>query len=261
MKKRSALVFLILFLFSFSAAFAADYPCKGNPVKNNINVRKAASTSSDKIATLKSKDSVTVLEEVTNKKGNLWYHIELSSGRKGYVLAEYIQLQDSQDDAAARSSAYPSQSYSLFSPGALQVQGNPSQPYPAEQSSAPASNETALPGSGEYRITFSTAHTGGSGYNNVGKAWTFYYELNGEKIDKAGSTADFIPGKEYTFYARIKEQDGKPDTGTNTVKYTPTESDLLNGFTVQQKVKVSENGGKYRGHSVTWTITWTIKRK
>ena len=98
-------------------------------------------------------------------------------------------------------------------------------------------------------------------YNNVGKAWTFYYELNGEKIDKAGSTADFIPGKEYTFYARIKEQDGKPDTGTNTVKYTPTESDLLNGFIVQQKVKVSENGGKYRGHSVTWTITWTIKRK
>jgi hypothetical protein len=108
-------------------------------------------------------------------------------------------------------------------------------------------------------ITITTQHTGGSNYNNVGTAWTFYYELDGVKVDKAGGRAEFVAGREYTFYARIKEQDGKPDGKTATTKYTPTEEDIRNGFVVEQKIRVEENGGKYRGKAVTWTVSWNIQ--
>lgn len=108
-------------------------------------------------------------------------------------------------------------------------------------------------------ITFTTKHTGGSNYNNVGKEWTFYYELDGVKVDKAGGRTEFVAGREYTFYARIKEQDGKPEGGTATTRYTPTEDDVRNGFIVKQTITVKENGGKYSGNSVTWTVFWNIQ--
>ena len=95
-------------------------------------------------------------------------------------------------------------------------------------------------------------------YNSVGKNWTHYYEWNGIKVEDEKMEAFVAPEVELAVYARVREQDSKPETTTEKTYYSPTEEDTKNGFTITQKIKVTENAGKYSGNSATWTITYTF---
>ncbi|MBQ8095252.1 MAG: SH3 domain-containing protein [Clostridia bacterium] len=204
-------VMLLLFLLIPLVSLAESFPCSGTTKTGNLNVRRQPSTVSERATIIRNKgETVTILREEINRKGNKWYYVKLKNGRTGYVQAEYIDID----------------------------------PYQIS--------------SGSHNVSFTVSHTGGENYNNVGTEWTFYYEVNGKQLDRKNASADFIMGEEYVFYARIREQDSIPDTGKAEVKYIPTEDDIVKGFTIQQKVRVEENSGPYRGKSVIWTIEWHI---
>lgn len=98
-----------------------------------------------------------------------------------------------------------------------------------------------------------------SDYNGVGKNWTHYYEWNGLQAVDGVMTAFVAPDVELSVYARVREQDQKPDTGTEKTVYVPTAEEAQKGFTVTQTIRIAENGGKYRGNTATWTVTYTFK--
>lgn len=67
---------------------------------SSINVRKEASTSSDKVGTLNSGDTVQVGDS-TDADGYTWYAVTLEDGTTGYVVSNYITVSD---DASSDSS-------------------------------------------------------------------------------------------------------------------------------------------------------------
>ena len=72
----------------------AEESIPGITKTGNLNVRKSASSASDRVDIIRKKgENVTVLREEVNRKGNKWYYIELKNGRKGYVQAEYIDTE------------------------------------------------------------------------------------------------------------------------------------------------------------------------
>ena len=96
--------------------------------------------------------------------------------------------------------------------------------------------------------------------NGVGKNWSHYYEWNGLTVKDGKMVVTIAPGVDMVLYARIREQDSKPDTGSEKTTYTVTEKDIKNkkGFTVTQSVTVTENGGRNRGKSAVWTVKYTF---
>lgn len=93
-------------------------------------------------------------------------------------------------------------------------------------------------------------------YNGVGKNWTQYYEWNGIQVKDGKMEAYVAPGVEVSIYSRIREQDTKPDTNTEKSFYTPTQDEVKNGFSIEQKIKVTENAGRYSGNVALWTVTY-----
>ena len=96
-------------------------------------------------------------------------------------------------------------------------------------------------------------------YNGVGKNWTHYHEWNGVKIEDGTMDMILAPGIEFSVYSRIREQDSKPDTATEKTPYTPTEEEIASGFTVTQKIEVTENGGKNKDNIAYWTVVFTFE--
>ena len=92
--------------------------------------------------------------------------------------------------------------------------------------------------------------------NSVGSKWTQYYEWNGVAVVKGEAESFAAPEVELTLYARIREQDSKPDTAMEKVTYLPTAEDIANGFEVTQTLRVTENGGRYKGNVAVWTVTF-----
>lgn len=95
-------------------------------------------------------------------------------------------------------------------------------------------------------------------YNSVGKKWTHYYEWNGVTIVKEEAESFVAPEVELTLYARVREQDSKPDTSMEKLTYLPTAEDIANGFVVTHTLQVTENSGKYKGNSAFWTVEYTF---
>lgn len=96
-------------------------------------------------------------------------------------------------------------------------------------------------------------------YNSVGKNWTQYYEWNGLQVQEEEMEVTLAPDTEFILYARIREQDSKPDTATEKTSYFPTAQELESGFTVSQKITVTENSGKYKDNAAYWTVTFTFE--
>ena len=67
------------------------------------------------------------------------------------------------------------------------------------------------------------------------------------------------PEADIQVYARIREQDKKPDTGTELSIYTPTQDDVINGFTIEQSIRITENSGKHKGNSANWTVQYVFE--
>lgn len=94
--------------------------------------------------------------------------------------------------------------------------------------------------------------------NSVGKKWTHYYEWNGVTLADGDTECFVAPGVELTLYARIREQDSKPDTAMEKLTYLPTAEDTANGFVVTHTLRVTENAGKYKGNVAVWTVEYTF---
>lgn len=98
-----------------------------------------------------------------------------------------------------------------------------------------------------------------SDYNSVGNNWTQYYEWNGIQAQDGKAEGYVAPDVELIVYTRVREQDQKPDTTMETTSYIPTAEDMENGFVITQKIKVTENNGKFKDHSAYWTVTFTFE--
>lgn len=94
--------------------------------------------------------------------------------------------------------------------------------------------------------------------NSVGKKWTKYYEWNGVTLVEEEAESYVAPEVELTLYARIREQDSKPDTAMEKFTYLPTAEEVANGFVVTQTLQVTENSGKYKGNIAFWTVEYTF---
>ena len=95
-----------------------------------------------------------------------------------------------------------------------------------------------------------------SNYNSVGQKWTQYYEWNGLHAKDGKMEGYVAPEIELSVYARVKEQDSKPDTSTEKTLYIPSAEDMMEGFSIVQEVRVTENSGRYAGNTAVWTITY-----
>lgn len=67
---------------------------------SSVNVRKEASTSSDKVGTLNSGDTVEVGDS-TDADGYTWYAVTLEDGTTGYVVSNYITVSDDTSSEAS----------------------------------------------------------------------------------------------------------------------------------------------------------------
>lgn len=94
--------------------------------------------------------------------------------------------------------------------------------------------------------------------NSVGKKWTHYYEWNGVSLPTGEAEGFVAPDVALTLYARVREQDSKPDTTMEKLTYLPTAEDVANGFVVTQTLRVTENSGRFKGNVAVWTVEYTF---
>jgi nucleoside diphosphate kinase len=90
---------------------------------------------------------------------------------------------------------------------------------------------------------------------NIGSEWTYDIEINGEPT---ANTIDIVVGETLSLYAEFTESDEMPDVGTATASHTVTEEDIKNGFEVTMDLNVTENGGRNRGKTAQFLVTFTF---
>ena len=90
---------------------------------------------------------------------------------------------------------------------------------------------------------------------NIGDEWDYDWTLNGEWPPKTISLSE---KDKLAFYAKFVEEDDKPDIGEAKKSYTVKKDDLANGFEISLDVKVRENGGKNRGQTAHFIVTFTF---
>ena len=100
----AGLLSMFLLLSAISTATALTYPCEGVANAVNVRLRKSSSTTAKQITTLDKDESVTVLGEVVKKNGDIWYQVETSKGRSGYVLSDYLSIPETELIQAAQNS-------------------------------------------------------------------------------------------------------------------------------------------------------------
>lgn len=107
------------------------------------------------------------------------------------------------------------------------------------------------------QMTLTYKHTGYRG-DYIGKDWSYAATLDDEAVKNNG-TYTFNVDENIVFYCKATENDTYPDVGDNTVYYTVSEDDLINGFTIEVEVYVTENRGKNAGKQayVIYTFEFT----
>lgn len=90
---------------------------------------------------------------------------------------------------------------------------------------------------------------------NIGDEWSYDIQVNGDRVNKEMGLA---VGEKISFYAQFTESDDKPDVGQATTTHVVTEDDIENGFVVTLDVFVTENGGRNRGKSAHYVVTYTF---
>ena len=88
---------------------------------------------------------------------------------------------------------------------------------------------------------------------NIGSEWTYTYLLNGEQTTRS---IEIYSGEVLELYTELTESDDIPDVGSASMSYTVTEDDVKNGFELSMDVYVTENGGKNRGKTVYYIVTY-----
>ena len=90
-------------------AFSADkksveqqtMDCLGNYLKfaastneASVNVRATPTTKGQRVEKLKRGETLTVLGQVVNDKGEIWYQVELADGKQGYIRSDLLETAD-----------------------------------------------------------------------------------------------------------------------------------------------------------------------
>ncbi len=91
---------------------------------------------------------------------------------------------------------------------------------------------------------------------HIGNEWSNYFELNGEP---AKNEVALIVGDSLSLYAQLTEDDKQPDVGEASLTHVVTEEDVANGFEEKLDVYVTENGGKNRGKTAHFIVTYTFE--
>lgn len=91
---------------------------------------------------------------------------------------------------------------------------------------------------------------------HIGNEWSYYYQLNGEPVE---NTVALTVGDELSLYAQLIEDDKQPDVGEASLTHGVTEEDVANGFEEKLDVYVTENGGKNRGKTAYFIVTYTFE--
>ena len=90
----------------------------------------------------------------------------------------------------------------------------------------------------------------------IGDEWYHVAQINGEYAKETKYT--LTVGDTLDFYCESTEDDNIPDVGSNTYSYTVTEDDLINGFSVDVWVYITENRGKNAGKQACFITTFTF---
>lgn len=90
---------------------------------------------------------------------------------------------------------------------------------------------------------------------DIGYGWSYITQINGEptRYERGISV-----GETLSFYAKFTEDDKNPDIGTAQTTHTVTEDDIANGFEIAMDLYVTENGGKNRGKTAHFIVTYTF---
>ena len=82
--------------------------------------------------------------------------------------------------------------------------------------------------------------------------------INGER---AKGEMEVAVGDNISFSARMEEEDTKPDIGSESASHTVTKEDIMNGFSTSLEVVVTENGGRNKGKSAHFVVTYKFVPK
>lgn len=91
--------------------------------------------------------------------------------------------------------------------------------------------------------------------NNIGDEWSYLEEINGEH---PSSKMVLSVGDVLTCYAKFTESDENPDVGEASKTYTVTEEDIRKGFTITMDLYVTENGGRNKGKSAHFLVSFAF---
>lgn len=91
--KRIIVTCLFISLFFIpTSTYAEGYPCNGTVLKSAVNVRENANAKSKKIGELSKNQSVNVLDDASDNNGQIWYKVEIKSGKTGYVRGDLLTI-------------------------------------------------------------------------------------------------------------------------------------------------------------------------
>lgn len=91
---------------------------------------------------------------------------------------------------------------------------------------------------------------------HIGNEWSYSFQLNGEP---AKNEVALTVGDSLSLYAQLTEDDKQPDVGEASLTHVVTEEDVANGFEEKLDVYVTENGGKNRGKTAYFIVTYTFE--
>ncbi|QDH22801.1 hypothetical protein [Saccharibacillus brassicae] len=109
---------------------------------------------------------------------------------------------------------------------------------------------------GTYVVTFKEARLVSN--SHVGNEWYTEAQVNGKNVDEGASVK--VSFDTIKLYAYAEEQDKITDIGEKS-QSVKASSVTASGKTVKLKVNVTENRGRYSGHTAVWEFTYTIKKQ
>lgn len=220
-------VLILFFCFIiFSTAALADY--SAICTAQNVNLRTESKSKATSLGRLRKNEEITVISESDD-----WCYINCSLG-EGYIPAKYVQATAIKTTEAKKSSAKATKSTKTASGTVTNV--------------VTSKNMTV------------TVKASCKDKNHVGNKWSYAFKVGNQICKKGSSTkVPMTAGQEITFYSEITEDDKSPDVGLGKTKYYVSEQDLKTGFTIEQRVEVMEDRGRYSGYSCYWDVTFTVK--
>lgn len=95
-------------------------------------------------------------------------------------------------------------------------------------------------------------------YNNhVGSDWLCSAKVGKSSIAPGGTQITVYEGQEVDLSARCVENDyGAPDVGESSCYIVIEKGDIGQSFSVTDEVIVTENGGRYKGNTAKFTVTY-----